>query len=184
MGTHKDVFIVLKKSLKWVPIVGWVSHSIPYSLRGMVLSFAADLETDVHGSGHAILQLYLLEPLLGLRPAPSLKLARLARKRSTEKGHPAHVHPLPRGHARQQGHEAHQQEIRRQARCGESLSFSLFTAPNAHGNPPYKPDMRHVLLPRSTGLHYSLRSLSPRIPGLQLIDITVAYPGQLSLDYI
>ena len=25
MGTHKDVFIVLKKSLKWVPILGWVS---------------------------------------------------------------------------------------------------------------------------------------------------------------
>lgn len=24
MGTHKDVFIVLKKSLKWVPVVGWV----------------------------------------------------------------------------------------------------------------------------------------------------------------
>ena len=24
MGTHKDVFIVLKDSLKWVPVVGWV----------------------------------------------------------------------------------------------------------------------------------------------------------------
>ena len=24
MGTHKDVFIVLKKSLKWLPILGWV----------------------------------------------------------------------------------------------------------------------------------------------------------------
>jgi 1-acyl-sn-glycerol-3-phosphate acyltransferase len=27
MGGHKDVIIVLKKSLKWIPIVGWVSHS-------------------------------------------------------------------------------------------------------------------------------------------------------------
>lgn len=26
MGTHKDVFIVLKNSLKWVPILGWVRH--------------------------------------------------------------------------------------------------------------------------------------------------------------
>ena len=24
MGTHKDVFIVLKRSLKWVPVIGWV----------------------------------------------------------------------------------------------------------------------------------------------------------------
>lgn len=26
MGTHRDVFIVLKKSLKWLPILGWVSR--------------------------------------------------------------------------------------------------------------------------------------------------------------
>lgn len=24
MGTHKEVFIVLKKSLKWIPVIGWV----------------------------------------------------------------------------------------------------------------------------------------------------------------
>lgn len=24
MNTHRDVYIVLKKSLKWVPILGWV----------------------------------------------------------------------------------------------------------------------------------------------------------------
>ena len=38
-------------------------------------------------------------------------------------------------------------------------------------------DMTHTLLPRSTGLHYSLRALSPCVPSLQLLDITVAYPG-------
>jgi hypothetical protein len=37
--------------------------------------------------------------------------------------------------------------------------------------------MVNTLHPRSTGLHYSLRSLAPRIPALQLIDITVVYPG-------
>lgn len=37
--------------------------------------------------------------------------------------------------------------------------------------------MTNTLLPRATGLQYSLRSLSPRIPTLQLVDITVAYPG-------
>ena len=25
-GSYKDVFIVLKKSLKWLPILGWVSR--------------------------------------------------------------------------------------------------------------------------------------------------------------
>jgi len=33
MNTHRDVFIILKKSLKWLPIVGWVgifiNHSMP-----------------------------------------------------------------------------------------------------------------------------------------------------------
>lgn len=36
MGTHKDVFIVLKRSLKWVPVVGWVRphrHKHLLSLR-------------------------------------------------------------------------------------------------------------------------------------------------------
>ncbi len=37
--------------------------------------------------------------------------------------------------------------------------------------------MTHTLLPRSTGLHYSLRALSSCIPNLQLLDITVAYAG-------
>ena len=39
--------------------------------------------------------------------------------------------------------------------------------------------MNHTLLPRSTGLHYALRALSPRVPNLKLLDITVAYPGTI-----
>jgi 1-acyl-sn-glycerol-3-phosphate acyltransferase len=30
MGTSKDVFIVLKQSLKWVPIIGWVRYNSCY----------------------------------------------------------------------------------------------------------------------------------------------------------
>ncbi|KAJ3557436.1 hypothetical protein NP233_g11742 [Leucocoprinus birnbaumii] len=41
-------------------------------------------------------------------------------------------------------------------------------------------DMKNTLLPRSTGLHYSLRSLAPRIPDLKLLDLTVVYPGKFS----
>jgi len=45
------------------------------------------------------------------------------------------------------------------------------------------PDMTNILLPRSTGLHYSLRSLAPRIPSLHLIDLTIVYPGIPPLKY-
>ncbi|TFK76908.1 hypothetical protein BDN72DRAFT_830079 [Pluteus cervinus] len=44
-------------------------------------------------------------------------------------------------------------------------------------------DMKHQLLPRSTGLHYSLRSLAPRIPDLHLLDMTVNYPGIPPMGY-
>lgn len=38
-------------------------------------------------------------------------------------------------------------------------------------------DCRNLLLPRSTGLLFCLRSLAPRIPTLQLLDVTIGYPG-------
>lgn len=44
-------------------------------------------------------------------------------------------------------------------------------------------DMQHMLLPRSTGLHHSLRSLAPRIPSLKMIDITMAYPGERNSNH-
>jgi len=45
------------------------------------------------------------------------------------------------------------------------------------------PDMTNMLLPKSTGLHYSLRSLAPKVSDLQMIDITTAYPGIPPLGY-
>lgn len=44
-------------------------------------------------------------------------------------------------------------------------------------------DMHHTLLPRSTGLHYVLRSLSPRVQDLRILDLTVIYPGIPPLGY-
>jgi 1-acyl-sn-glycerol-3-phosphate acyltransferase len=38
-------------------------------------------------------------------------------------------------------------------------------------------DLHGVLHPRSTGLLFALRTLLPSIPDLQLLDITIAYPG-------
>ncbi|KAI0094604.1 acyltransferase-domain-containing protein [Irpex rosettiformis] len=129
MGTYKDVLIVLKKSLKWVPIVGWGMQF--YRFIFLSRSWASD-------------RLHLANSLAWL------------------------------------GREAQTKDT--------PLTFILYpegTLVSKDTRPISKkfadklgiPDMRHTLLPRSTGLHYSLRSLAPRIPSLGLIDITVAYPG-------
>lgn len=39
------------------------------------------------------------------------------------------------------------------------------------------PDLVGVLHPRATGLLFCLRTLLPAIPDLQLLDITISYPG-------
>ncbi|KZO95979.1 hypothetical protein CALVIDRAFT_537566 [Calocera viscosa TUFC12733] len=39
------------------------------------------------------------------------------------------------------------------------------------------PDMKNMLLPRSTGLLFCLRTLSPSIPNLAVVDFTIGYAG-------
>jgi len=128
-GTHKDVYIVLKQSLKWAPIVGWGMQFFNFIF--LARSWASD------------------------RMELSTRLAWLGRRAEKE---------------------------------DTPLTFILYpegTLVSKDTRPISKkfadkigvPDMSHMLLPRSTGLHYSLRSLAPRIPSLQMIDITMAYPG-------
>ncbi|EIM83363.1 acyltransferase-domain-containing protein [Stereum hirsutum FP-91666 SS1] len=134
-GTHRDVYIVLKKSLKWVPILGWGMQFFNF------IFLARSWASDRH---------YLVKELATI------------------------------------GRQAEQTDI--------PLTFILYpegTLVSKDTRPISKkyadkigiPDMVHTLLPRSTGLLYSLRALSPRIPSLQLIDITVAYPGIPPMGY-
>ncbi|PLW15745.1 hypothetical protein PCASD_22363 [Puccinia coronata f. sp. avenae] len=44
-------------------------------------------------------------------------------------------------------------------------------------------DLRHCLLPRSTGSLFCMRALSQKIPNLKLIDLTIGYPGIPSDGY-
>jgi len=129
MGTYKDVFIVLKKSLKWVPHLGWGMQFFRFIF--LARSWASD-------------RIHLSSSLSWL-------------------GHVAETQDFP-------------------------LTFMLYpegTLVSKDTRPLSKkfadkigiPDMQQTLLPRSLGLHYSLRSLAPRIPSLELIDITMAYPG-------
>lgn len=46
-----------------------------------------------------------------------------------------------------------------------------------------QPDNKYTLLPRSTGMQYALRALSPRVPDLYMLDATVVYPGIPAMGY-
>lgn len=48
---------------------------------------------------------------------------------------------------------------------------------------PPQPDMKNQLLPRSTGLLFSLRTLALNVPDLVLYDLTVGYPGLPAAAY-
>ncbi|KAK0208550.1 acyltransferase-domain-containing protein [Desarmillaria ectypa] len=134
-GVHRYVYITLKKSLQWVPVVGWGMQFFNFIF--LARSWASD------------------------RVQLSASLSTL-------------------------GSEAERQD--------NPLAFILYpegTLVSQDTRPISKKfadkmgiaDLTHMLLPRSTGLHYSLRSLSPRIPDLRLIDITVVYPGIPPLHY-
>ncbi|EJC98701.1 acyltransferase-domain-containing protein [Fomitiporia mediterranea MF3/22] len=129
MNIHQGLFIVLKKSLKWVPVLGWGMQIFRF------IFLARSWASDKH---------YLVS-----------RLAKLGRKAQLEDT-PLAIIIYPEG-----------------------------TVPSKNTRPISKKyadkmgieDMTHTLLPRSTGLQYSLRALVPRVRNLKLLDITVAYPG-------
>lgn len=91
MGTHKDVFIVLKKSLKWIPLLGWVS------------SIATWDEVATHArQGNAIFQLHIPCPFVGVRSPALILKSRLAGSPFTAGRHAIDVHSLSGGHLHQQ----------------------------------------------------------------------------------
>ncbi|TFK30631.1 hypothetical protein FA15DRAFT_662643 [Coprinopsis marcescibilis] len=134
-GVHKYVYITLKNSLRWVPIVGWGMQFFDFIF--LARSWASDR-----------LQLALSLSSLG---------------KAAEREHRPFVFLL----------------------YPEGTLVSKDTRPisKKFAEKIGVDDLKHVLLPRSTGLHYSLRSLSPRIKNLQLLDLTVTYPGVPPMGY-
>jgi len=129
IGGHKDVVIVLKKSLKWVPIVGW--GMIWFRFIFLNRSWASDSKYYIS------------------------KLASLA-QRAAKEDHPLTFFLFPEG----------------TLVSSETRPLSQKWAAKSNIS-----DLRHTLLPRTTGLHYALRALVPQTPDLYLLDITVAYEG-------
>ncbi|KAI0308051.1 acyltransferase-domain-containing protein [Multifurca ochricompacta] len=135
MNTHRDVCIVLKKSLKWVPVLGWGMQFFNFIF--LARSWASD-------------RLYLVKQLA------------LLGRRAQERDTPLTFILYPEGTLVSQ----------------DTRPISKKYADKLGIN-----DMTHTLLPRSTGLHYSLRALSHCVPDLQLLDITMAYPGVPPMGY-
>ncbi|KAF9457097.1 acyltransferase-domain-containing protein [Collybia nuda] len=134
-GVHRHMYITLKKSLQWIPIVGWGMQLFNFIF--LARSWASD---RVHLANH---------------------LSNLARQ-AEEEDNPFCFILYPEG---------------------TLVSENTRPISKKFADKMGIPDMRNVLLPRSTGLHYSLRSLASRIPDLYLIDITMLYPGIPSLNY-
>ncbi|TFK40968.1 acyltransferase-domain-containing protein [Crucibulum laeve] len=128
-GVHRYVYITLKKSLQWVPIVGWGMQFFNFIF--LARSWASDR-----------LQL-------------ASRLASLG-KEAEKENRPLCFMLYPEGTL-----------ISKDTR---PISQKFATKMGIS-------DMKNLLLPRSTGLHYSLRSLAPRVPNLRLLDLTVLYPG-------
>jgi len=126
---HNDVFIVLKKSFKWVPILGPAMQI--YRFIFLARSWA-----------HDKLQL-------------ARQLSKLGMK-AQEEDKPFIFLLFPEG---------------------TLVSRDTRPISNRYAEKMGIPDLNNALLPRSTGLHYSLRSLAPRLPELRLLDMTIIYPG-------
>ncbi|KAF6766392.1 acyltransferase-domain-containing protein [Ephemerocybe angulata] len=134
-GVHRYVYITLKKSLRWVPIVGWGMQFFNFIF--LARSWASD------------------------RVQLAADLTRLGRAAEDEH-RPFCFLLYPEGTLISQGTRPISKKF------ADKIGVD---------------DLKHMLLPRSTGLHYSLRSLSPRIPSLKLLDMTVHYPGIPPMGY-
>ncbi|KAG5639378.1 hypothetical protein H0H81_003522 [Sphagnurus paluster] len=134
-GVHRFVYITLKKSLQWIPIVGWGMQLFNFIF--LARSWASD---RVHLASH---------------------LSSLG-KQTEEEDNPFCFLLYPEG---------------------TLVSPNTRPISKKFADKIGIPDLTNILLPRSTGLHYSLRSLAPRIPDLKLLDLTIVYPGIPQMRY-
>ncbi|KIO31945.1 hypothetical protein M407DRAFT_241659 [Tulasnella calospora MUT 4182] len=129
MNVHGSVIITLKKSLKWVPIVGWGMQFFDFIF--LARSWDADkIQLGTH-------------------------LTRIGEEAQTNDD-PLSLIIYPEG---------------------TLVSNNTRPLSKKYADKQGIADMRNCLLPRSTGLLFALRTLSPYVPGLHVLDITMGYPG-------
>ncbi|KAG0140539.1 hypothetical protein CROQUDRAFT_665047 [Cronartium quercuum f. sp. fusiforme G11] len=128
---HGSIVIILKASLKWVPIVGPAMQLFSFIfLNRSWASDKASLTSDLMTMAHQALNSPDRQSLsLLIFPEGTLVSP--------------HTRPISKRYCDQNGY----------------------------------PNLNHCLLPRSTGTLFCIRALSRSIPDLQLIDLTIGYPG-------
>ncbi|KAF8213339.1 acyltransferase-domain-containing protein [Mycena galopus ATCC 62051] len=134
-GVHDSVYITLKKSLQWMPILGWGMRFFNF--------------------------IFLARSWVSDRVQLSTHLSALG-KAAEEHDNPLVFFLYPEGTV---------------------VSKDTRPISKKFADKMGIDDMTNMLLPRSTGLHYSLRSLAPRIPDLKLLDMTTVYPGIPPMGY-
>jgi len=134
-SVHRHVYITLKDSLRWLPVIGWAMQL--YGFIFLARSWVSD------------------------RVKLATHLSHLG-KQAEEEDNPFCFLLYPEGTLVSQNTRPISKKF------ADKMGVS---------------DLLNLLLPRSTGLHYSLRSLAPRIPHLKMIDLTIVYPGVPSMGY-
>ena len=160
IGAHRFVYITLKKSLQWVPIVGWVQpfHSFNASSQapqGMQFFDFIFLARSWVSDKHVLAS--RLNTLGEAAKRENSPLCFIIYPEGTLVS--KDTRPISKKFADKTGIVSNK----------DCLKLVSDLSPQS--------DMTNILLPRSLGLHYSLRSLAPSIPDLSLLDITIIYPG-------
>ncbi|EGG08946.1 uncharacterized protein MELLADRAFT_77256 [Melampsora larici-populina 98AG31] len=134
---HGSIIIILKASLKWVPIIGPAMQL--FSFIFLNRSWASDKSSLIE---HLTTMAKQTSSTSKLKPNQAFEsLTLLIFPEGTL------VSPLTRPISQ---------------KYAEKTGFT---------------DLKHCLLPRSTGTLFCIRALSRSIPDLQLIDLTIGYPG-------
>ncbi|KAF9513447.1 hypothetical protein BS47DRAFT_1296108 [Hydnum rufescens UP504] len=135
MHAHDQVTIILKKSLKHIPFIGWGMQF--YRFIFLARSWSAD-------------RIYLGKHLVSIA------------QRAQRAGQAFALLIFPEGTLVSQDTRPLSKKY------ADKISIA---------------DMEHTLLPRSTGLHFILRTLGPAIPSLQVLDVTIGYAGVPAKGY-
>ena len=170
IGTHKDVCIVLKKSLKWIPVAGWAC------IFALVLYTANKMR---HQGMQVFKFIFLARSWASDRIRLASRLSALGQQAERE-DKPLTLFIYPEGTLVSKDTRPISRKFADKIGIVRPVLFSALILFDSICY-SFKLDMKNILLPRSTGLHYSLRSLSPRVPALQLIDITTVYPGEIPM---
>lgn len=175
-GHSPGIIILLKASLKNIPVVGWGMVSLKYLF---VVIFTHSFQRFFNfiflrrswASDRNNLTLALRQ--LGKEAQSGQENSETSRLLPLRKRSPLWLLIFPEGTI--VSDEERVKSIKYAKRDG-IVSWSSHATVSCKAD-IWKDDFATLLHPRSTGLLFCLRTLLPQIPDLNLLDITIGYPG-------